>query len=80
MEGVRDILIDGETGYVVPVNDEVLFTKILLELIENENKRLKMSQNGWMFVEDKFHYRTLVKNMTNLYLDLIERKKNEIDV
>ena len=78
--GVRDILIDGETGYVVPVNDEVLFTKILLELIEDENKRLKMSQNGWMFVEDKFHYRTLVKNMTNLYLDLIERKKNEIDV
>lgn len=78
--GVRDILIDGETGYVVPVNDEVLFTKILLELIEDENKRLKMSQNGWMFVEDKFHYRTLVKNMTNLYLDLIERKKNEIDI
>ena len=39
-----------------------------------------MSQNGWMFVEDKFHYRTLVKNMTNLYFDLIERKKNEIDI
>jgi len=76
--GVRDIMIDGETGFVTPVDNEQLFAEKLLVLIEDENKREKMSQNGWTFVEEKFHYRTLVKNMTKLYGELIERKKNEI--
>ena len=78
--GVKDILIDGDTGFVIPPNNEEMFSKKLLGLIEDEKKRLKMSQNGWSFVEEKFHYRTLVKNMTNLYYELIEKKKNEIDI
>ena len=39
----------------------------------------KMSQNGWNHVEEKFHYGTLVKNTTNLYLELLEKKKDEIE-
>ncbi len=76
--GVRDIMINGKTGFVTAVNNEQLFAEKLLDLIEDENKREKMSQNGWTFVEEKFHYRTLVKNMTKLYGELIERKKDEI--
>jgi len=78
--GVRDILVEGETGFVIPVNNEQLFSEKLLDLVENENKRLKLSQNGWTFVEEKFHYKTLVKNMTKLYDELIERKGNETDL
>ena len=59
--GVRDILLDGETGYIVGVNDQQMFSEKLLDLIENENNREKMSQNGWNHVEEKFHYTTLVK-------------------
>ena len=78
--GVRDILIEEETGFVVPVDNQQLFIEKLLILIEDEKKRKKMSQNGWTFVKEKFHYNTLVKNMTKLYSDLIELKKNEIDL
>ncbi len=78
--GVRDIIVEEETGYVVPVNETELFSEKLLFLVENENKRQIMSQNGWKFVEEKFHYKTLVKNMTKLYDELIERKRDEIDL
>ena len=78
--GVRDVVIEDETGFVVEVNNPTKFTEKLLELIENEKKRVKMSQNGWKHVEEKFHYTTLVKNMANLYRELIEQKKNELDV
>ncbi len=78
--GVKDIILEGETGFVVEADDKEMFIKKLIELIEDENKRLKMSQNGWSHVEEKFHYTTLVKNMTKLYHDLIELKKNELDV
>ncbi|WP_300660499.1 glycosyltransferase, partial [Fluviicola sp.] len=71
--GVRDILSEGETGYVVPKKDRAAFSERLQFLIENEEIRTKMSQNGWNFVRDKFHYTTLVKNMENYYAELIEK-------
>ena len=72
--GVRDIIVEGETGYVVPLENQNLYTDRLLELIENEKKRQIMSQNGWKHVEQKFHYMTLVKNMEKLYVKLLEEK------
>ncbi len=78
--GVRDVVLEGKTGFVIADFNKDLFVDTLLELVDNEKKREKMSQNGWNYVEEKFHYTILVKNMTNLYHDLIELKKNELDV
>ncbi len=73
--GVRDIVLEGETGYIIPVNDRELYEEKLMDLIQNEKKREIMSQNGWNHVEEKFHYRTLVKNMEALYMQLLEKKR-----
>ncbi len=72
--GVKDIILDGETGFIVPKNSIKKYTEKLLVLIEDENKRKKMSQNGWSFVEHKFHYTTLVKNMETYYKKLLNEK------
>lgn len=76
--GVRDILEDGVTGYIVPSDDVETFSERVLELVEDEKKREKMSQNGWTFVKEKFHYETLVENVRQLYGRLLESKANEI--
>jgi glycosyltransferase involved in cell wall biosynthesis len=73
--GVKDILKEGETGFVVPKKDPETFGEKLQLLIENKEIRHKMSQNGWNFVRDKFHYTTLVKNMENYYAELIEKTR-----
>lgn len=65
--GIRDIVAENKTGFVVNLNNPSAFTEKLLYLIENENKRLEMSQNGWSFVENKFDCKTLVKNMDEYY-------------
>ena len=44
--GVKDIIVEGETGYVVPLENKKMYVDRLLELIENEKKRQIMSQNG----------------------------------
>lgn len=72
--GVRDIVIDGETGFVVPKKSVAQFVEKLLILVNDKKKRIKMSQNGWSFVEDKFHYKTLVKNMETYYRILLNEK------
>lgn len=69
--GVRDVIDDGVTGFVVPKKSVDDFAEKLLLLIEDEKKREKMSQNGWNFVEHKFHYTTLVSNVETYYRKLL---------
>jgi glycosyltransferase involved in cell wall biosynthesis len=75
--GVRDVVRDGDTGFIVPVQDKSTYVEKVLELVENEKKREKMSQNGWSFVKDKFHYMTLVENVDQLYQSLLEKRDND---
>lgn len=72
--GVRDIVADGETGYIVPKGDLKLFAEKLGLLIENEEIRRKLSQNGWDFVREKFHYTRLVSDMQKYYKELLGNK------
>jgi glycosyltransferase involved in cell wall biosynthesis len=70
--GVKDIVLDGETGYVIEKGDLEMYVEKLSELIHFENKRQKMSQNGWNHVKDKFHYKRLVQNMEDYYNELLQ--------
>jgi glycosyltransferase involved in cell wall biosynthesis len=72
--GVKDIVQQNETGYIVPRDNLEMFVEKLLDLVEDEKKRQKMSQNGWTFVQDKFHYMRLVSEMEEYYRDLLKRK------
>lgn len=72
--GVLDIVSQGETGFVVPKGDLQAFAEKLGLLIENEEIRKKMSQNGWNFVKDKFHYTRLAADMANYYRELLDKR------
>jgi glycosyltransferase involved in cell wall biosynthesis len=72
--GVRDIILEGETGYVIEKGNQSEFIDKLKLLIENKEIRTKMSQNGWNFVQEKFHYKRLVKDMENYYRELLKKK------
>jgi glycosyltransferase involved in cell wall biosynthesis len=73
--GVRDIVLENETGYISPKNDANSFSKNLLLLTEDKNNRERMSQNGWTFVKNKFHYTRLVSDMEMYYYSLLEKVK-----
>jgi glycosyltransferase involved in cell wall biosynthesis len=73
--GVRDVILEGETGYIVPKNNVSLFVEKLLLLVEDQVERDRISKNGWNFVKEKFHYTTLVKNMDEYYQYLLLNKK-----
>lgn len=71
--GIKDIVLEGETGFLVARDDTNKFAEKLMDLIENENKRQEMSQNGWSFVKDKFQYTKLISNMNEYYKSIIDR-------
>ncbi len=71
--GVRDIVVEGETGFIVQKGDVQAFEEKLTVLIENKEIRQTMSQNGWEFVKEKFHYLRLVKDMETYYKELLNK-------
>lgn len=75
--GVEDILDEGETGIIVPAGNTELFAEKLVHLINEEEIRKKMSQNGWNFVCNKFHYKRLVHDMERYYRQLIQNNKRK---
>jgi glycosyltransferase involved in cell wall biosynthesis len=73
--GVRDIILEGETGFIIPKGNLEHFSEKLGLLIKNDEIRKKMSVRGWGFVKEKFHYTRLVKDMENYYKDLLQNVK-----
>lgn len=73
--GVRDVVIDKETGFLVGDFEAEEYAKSLLDLVENKEIRDKMSQNGWNHVKDKFHYERLCADMEDLYNSLLAKKR-----
>lgn len=71
--GIKDIVVDNTTGYIVPRNDLAQFSEKLKELVENKDKRESFSKNGWEFVKDKFHYTRLVNDVEILYKKLLDK-------
>lgn len=69
--GVKDIMIDGETGFIIQKGDLKEYSEKLAFLIENDEIRRKMSQNGWTFVREKYHYTRLARDMKNYYNELL---------
>ena len=72
--GVQDIVEQNVSGLLSPSNDLEAYVNNLLKLVENENFRKKMSQNGWNNVYHKFGYERLVRDMEQLYLNLLKKK------
>lgn len=78
--GVRDVVKEGETGIILPPFEVGNYASVLLDLIENKEKREFMSQNGWNYVHQKFHYKRLCEDVENLYRELLNKKrKHEVE-
>lgn len=73
--GVRDIVSEGKTGFVVPKKDPLAFAEKLGLLITEKKIRSELSQNGWKFVEEQFNYTTLAGNMAEYYRSLLAKKR-----
>lgn len=72
--GVKDIVSEGQTGFVVPTDNLDLYVEKVSLLIKNKEIREKMSQNGWKHVHEKFSYNRLVSDMEKYYKELLLRR------
>ena len=71
--GVEDVVNHESTGLIVNSFEVKEYDEALNKLIESEEIRAKMSQNGWNHVREKYHYQRLCDDVANLYLELLKK-------
>jgi glycosyltransferase involved in cell wall biosynthesis len=69
--GIENVVIPNKTALLSNVFEKDKFSMNLLSLVEDEFLRKALSVEGWAFVKEKFHYNRLMKDVKELYLNLL---------
>ena len=72
--GVRDIVEDGKSGYLVDSGNETDFVKRLTDLVKDSNKREAFGRYGRESVRNRFSKARLMKDMEEVYGFLLSQK------
>ena len=65
----RNLVVEGETGSLVPPNDyQAMVTKILL-LLEDKQHAATMGNNGRALLETQYNWSTLARELLTVYSD-----------
>jgi glycosyltransferase involved in cell wall biosynthesis len=75
--GIQDIVQDGKTGLLSDVHDTETFCAHLLKLVEDDGLRFRMGKSSSQYVLQRFSYQRLVREMTGLYYELLEKKRSQ---
>jgi len=68
--GAGEVVVDGETGFVVPVGDEAAFAAALQRLLEDPELRRRMGEAGRRRMLDVFSVERMVREMDQLFAEL----------
>jgi glycosyltransferase involved in cell wall biosynthesis len=70
--GVTDIVIDGETGYIVPVNDSQQLAERVKELLQDKPKAAKMGDKGYKRAVSLFDFEANTKKLITAWETMIK--------
>ncbi len=69
LDGAPEIIINGESGYIVPPRDIDAVANFATKLVRNPADRIKMGENGRKIVLDKFDWRRMVEIIEREYAE-----------
>lgn len=69
--GCRDTVIDGQTGYLIPIKDSRSLAEKLKILIDNSSLRKEMGSRARLFAEEHFSLETVINYHLNIYKQLL---------
>ena len=71
IDGNREGLVDGQTGYAIPPFDQKQLVDRLAELVENESRRREMGRRGRAFALGRFDTKVMVDGLERVYADAL---------
>lgn len=74
--GVNDVVVDGETGYLVPPRDPARMAERIVEVLQDPRKAQALGEAGRQRVEEHFQDQEANRQMLCLYQNLLARKRH----
>jgi L-malate glycosyltransferase len=71
IEGIRECVLNGATGYLVPPGDREQFARWIIKLIEDPSTRERMGIEGRKFVSEHYEWQRCVDRVEYIYLGLL---------
>ncbi len=72
--GVREAIMEGETGYIVPSGDDTAMAKRLIQVLSDNGRAREMGAHAKMIVNEKFASEHHLRNTLELYDELLSHK------
>lgn len=66
-DGSREVVIDGETGVLVPINDPATMAQAIINLLENPEVMLQMGERGLKRVKKYFNCKKYIQGYEDFY-------------
>jgi N-acetyl-alpha-D-glucosaminyl L-malate synthase BshA len=70
--GLPEVVLDGETGYLVGVGDTRAMTERAVEILSDDDKRRKMGARGRAWAVERFNTETVIPQYEKLYERVID--------
>ncbi len=69
--GTRDLVVPGETGFLVPVGNRAGFAKFTNQLLDDSRLAQKLGENARKRIETHFSVSEMIRRYTELYEELL---------
>ena len=73
--GVREAIIEGETGFIVPASDDAQMAARIIEVLRDDNRGREMGARGKAIVGDKFSSEHHLRNTLELYDEVLGNRQ-----
>ncbi|MBE2286283.1 MAG: glycosyltransferase family 4 protein [Prosthecobacter sp.] len=70
--GIKDWLIDGHNGHLVPWMDRGAFAQRLDELLQNKAKAREMGENGLKLVSERYDFDGYIRDLETMFTDVAQ--------
>lgn len=75
--GVKNAMLENETGFLVASNDVAAFTEKIALLINDHQLRKAMGEKGFAFISEKYSKQAEVENTMNFYFSLLAQQQEK---
>ena len=73
--GIKDWLIDGENGFLVPWMDRAKFAARIDQLLNDKPLAKKLGEAGLKFVSERYDFETYIGDLENMFQRVITEKR-----
>lgn len=75
--GPNEIVVNNETGFIVPPGDIKAMAEKIIYLLENPDIAKKMGEGGRKIVEGKFNIKETIKKIEEIYKEVLDEKEQK---